>query len=140
MGWVFRFVLLLPLAVLAGGATDGATPSEYVAQGQASISITRSSDLLYVAISASVELNGIKIASLGRGETYTSGAAPGPAALTVSTWSSPGASSYRFTIEPGKTYRFTVSPRGANMAAGMAAGLIGQALEGGGAFEIAPAI
>jgi len=26
------------------------------------------------------------------------------------------------------------------MAAGMAAGLIGQALEGGGAFEIAPAI
>jgi len=93
-----------------------------------------------VAIPASVELNGIRIASLGRGETYTSGAAPGPAVLTVSTWSSPGASSYRFTIEPGKTYRFTVSPRGANMAAGMAAGLIGQALEGGGAFEIAPAI
>jgi len=32
-----------------------------------------------------------------------------------------------------------VSPRGENMAASMALGLIGQALEGGGAFEIAPA-
>jgi hypothetical protein len=94
---------------------------------------------LYVAIPASVELNGTQVASLGRGETYTGGVAPGPAVVTVSTWSSPGASTYRFTVEPGKTYRFTVSPRGENMAAGMALGLIGQALEGGGAFEIAPA-
>lgn len=134
MGWAFRINLFLPLAVLAATHLVHAG-----APGQATISITRSSDLLYVAAPASVELNGTKVASLGRAETYTGRIAPGPVVVTVSTWSSPGASIHRFTAKPGKTYRFTVSPRGANMAAGMVGGLLGQAIEGRGAFEIAPA-
>ena len=141
MGWAFRSILLLQLAVLVGCVTDGATPSAHaIAPGQATISITRSNDLLYVAAPASVELNGAKVASLGRGETYSGGVGPGPAVITVSTWSTPGSTSYRFNVEPGKTYRFTVSPRGANFAAGMVGGLVGAAIEGGGAFQVAPAI
>ena len=94
---------------------------------------------MYLAAPVSVELNGAKIAGIGRGETYTGGIAPGPAVVSVSAWSSPGASSQRFTAEPGKTYRFTVTPRGENFAAGMVGGLVGQAVEGGGAFQIVPA-
>ncbi|MGA7807273.1 hypothetical protein, partial [Bradyrhizobium sp.] len=109
---------------------------------QATISIARSNDLLYLAAPASVELNGAKIASIGKGETFTGGIAPGPAVVTVSAWATPGSTSYSFVAEPGKTYRFTVAPRGANFAVGLAGGIIGmtgQAIEGGGPFQIAPA-
>jgi len=139
MGWAFRSILLLSLVVLAGCVTDGTTPStRAIAPGQATISISRSDELLYFAAPVSVELNGAKIASIGKGESYTGGVAPGPAVISVSAWASPGTTSYRFTAEPGKTYRFTVSPRGANFAAGMAGGLLGQAIEGGGPFQIVP--
>ncbi|WP_246739135.1 hypothetical protein [Bradyrhizobium aeschynomenes] len=57
----------------------------------------------------------------------------------MSTWSSPGSSSIRFTAVPGKTHRMIVGPRGNNFAASMVGGLIGAAIEGGGAFEIVPA-
>lgn len=93
---------------------------------------------MYFGAPVTVELNGAKIASISKGETYTGGIAPGPAVVAVSAWSSPGASTYRFHAEPGKTYRFTVTPRGANFAVGMAGGLVGQAIEGGGAFDIKP--
>ena len=140
MGWGYRSTVVFLFALLAGCVTDGAAPlATPVAPGQASITITRSSDLLFVAAPAYVELNGSRIASLGRGETYSGGVPPGSATLTVSTWSTPGATSYQFNIEPGKSYRFTVSPRGENFGASMAAGLVGQAIEGGGAFKVAPA-
>jgi hypothetical protein len=58
--------------------------------------------------------------------------------VSVSAWSSPGASSQRFNAEPGKTYRFAVSPRSENFAASMVGGFVGQAVEGGGAFQIVP--
>jgi hypothetical protein len=135
----FHAILLLPLAFLAGCMTDQPMPSvKPIAAGQASITITRTSDTLYFAAPATVELNGTKIASLGVGEAYTGGVGRGPAVLTVSAWSAPGSSSYRFAVEPGKSYRFTVSPRTEPMLAGMVGGLIGQAIEGGGPFQVAP--
>ena len=94
--------------------------------------------MLYMAMSASVEVNGQKVASLGRGETYNGIVPPGPVEVRVSNWSAPGASSYSFKAVPGKTYRFTVGPRGGNFVATMAGGLIGSAIEGHGAFEIVP--
>ena len=139
MGWAFRSLSLLSLVLLAGCVTDGSTPSARpTAPGQATISITRSDELMYFGAPVTVELNGAKIASISKGETYTGGIAPGSADVSVSAWSSPGTSHHRFTAEPGKTYRFTVAPRSANFAAGMIGGLAGQAIEGGGAFEIKP--
>jgi hypothetical protein len=138
MKWLFRSNLALPIAVTAalslGGQVVQAAPA-----GKTSVSITRSSDMLYMAMSASVEVNGQKVASLERGETYTGVVAPGPVEIRVSNWSAPGASSYSFKATPGKTYRFTVSPHGGNFVASLAGGLIGSAIEGHGAFEIAPA-
>jgi hypothetical protein len=132
---------LLSFAVLAGCVTDGSMPlTQAVAPGQATLSIMRSDDFLYMAMPVSVELNGAKIASIGKGETYTGGVAAGPAVVTVScAWASPGVASYQFTAVPGKTYRFTVSPRSANFAASIAGGVLGQAIEGGGPFQIVPA-
>jgi hypothetical protein len=106
--------------------------------GKTAVSITRSTDMLYFGSSASVEINGVKVASLGRGETYAADIAPGPTVVSVSSWSSPGASSYSFSAQRGKTYQLAVKPRGGNFAAAMVGGLVGQAVEGHGQFEIAP--
>lgn len=146
MNWLFRSLVLATLVLLGGCATGGSTPPTSVnaattrptAPGQATISISRTNEFAGSAATASVELNGAKIASIGNGESYTGGIAPGPAVVSVSAWSSPGASTTRFTAEPGKTYRFMVTPRGENFAAGMIGGLVGQAVEGGGPFEIKP--
>jgi hypothetical protein len=130
---------LLPVVLLAGCVTGGALQSSRpTAPGEATLSITRSDDLMYSGAPVTVELNGAKIASIGRGETYTGGIAPGPAVVSVSAWSSPGASHQRFTAVPGKTYRFMVTPRGENFTASLVGGVVGAAVEGGGAFDIKP--
>jgi hypothetical protein len=129
-----KLAVLLALAGVLGIEDATAAP-----KGRASIAITRTDDFLYLAAPAAIEINGAKVASLGRGESYKGEIAPGPIAITVSTWSSPGSSSIRFTAAPGKTYRMTVGPRGKNFAATMVGGLVGAAIEGGGAFEIVPA-
>jgi hypothetical protein len=54
---------------------------------------------------------------------------PGPTVLTVTCWCGPGRYSVKFNAEPGKSYRFLVSPRGEQFAAEMvgtaAGGVIG---------------
>jgi hypothetical protein len=130
----------LALVLLTGCVTDQPSPHAFApTPGQASITITRSNDFMSMGLSAAVELNGAKIASLGAGESYSGPVPAGSAVLTVSNWSAPGASSARFNAQPGKAYRFTITPRGAAVAAGLAGGIVGMAIEGGGPFQIAPA-
>ena len=125
---------LLAVAVLA--VADAASTAAHAApKGSATVAITRSTDLLFLAAPAAIEINGTKVASLGRGESFNGPIAPGP---TVSTWSTPGSSSYRFTAVPGKTYKMVVVPRTKNYAANVVGGLVGAAIEGGGAFEFVP--
>jgi hypothetical protein len=136
-----RLVLLAMLALaLAGCMTDAPAPLAVSAvPGQATITISRSSSLVYAGAPATVTLNGVKIADLGVGQSYSGAVAPGPAVLTALAWSSPGASSLRVPLEAGKVYRFVVSPRPENTTAGMLGGMSAQAAEGGGPFMIAPA-
>jgi hypothetical protein len=109
--------------------------SQGVAQ---SIQITRPSSFLYSLADAAIEVNGTKVAGLSNGATYKGSVKPGPVTIVVTNWQSPGRSVASFRAAPGKTYRFTVTPRGESMAAGLALGLIGNALEGGGMFQITP--
>ncbi len=133
-------ISVLSLLALAGCVTDSPAPKALaIAPGQASLTITRSSGMMYAAASAVVELNGTKIASLSAGETYTGPVAAGPAVVTVSAWQSPGRSSHSFTVQPGKAYRLEVSPRGESLAVAVVGGVVGQAIEGGGMFRITPA-
>ncbi|WP_456716595.1 hypothetical protein [Bradyrhizobium sp. USDA 4353] len=116
-----------------GQAAKGQAP-----KGDATVEITRTTDLLYLGVKATVEINGAEVASLGRGESYSAPLAPGATTITVSAWSSPGSSNIRFDAEPGKAYRMVVGPRGNNFGASLVGGLVGAAIEGGGAFEIVP--
>lgn len=132
-------VIMVLLVGLAGCGTDSAPgPVLASAPGQTSITITRSSALMYAGAPASVDVNGERVANLVVGQSYTGAVRPGQAIVTVSAWSAPGASSLRFNVEPGKSYRFVVAPRSEGMLAGMAGGMIGQAMEGGGPFSITP--
>ncbi|WP_257166001.1 hypothetical protein [Bradyrhizobium sp. SRS-191] len=117
-----------------GQAAKGQAP-----KGDATVEITRTTDFLYLGVNATVEINGAKVASLGRGESYSGPLPPGDTTIVVSAWSSPGSSNIHFDAEPGKAYRMVVGPRGNNFGASMVGGLIGAAIEGGGAFEIVPA-
>jgi len=123
----FASVLLFALCVVA--------PSQGVAQ---TIEITRPSSFLYGMADAAIEVNGTKVTGLSNGGTYKGSVKPGPVTIVVTNWQSPGRSVASFRAAPGKTYRFTVTPRGESMAAGLALGLIGTAIEGGGMFQITP--
>lgn len=136
-----RLLAVLSSLAIAGCTTAGNVqpPSPTVAAGpRAGIAITRPAELLYYGAPATVEVNGQQVANLSAGESYSGSVRPGPTTITVSNWSSPGHSSYRFNAAAGKTYRFQVKPRSANLMAGFAAGFVGQVIEGGGPFALGP--
>lgn len=125
----------------AGPAKARAAKSAHVPvpAAKATLVITRSTEMLYLGLAAAIEVNGEQVAKLERGETYTADVAPGEIELRVSGWSSPGASTFSLKAMPGKTYQFTVTPRGGNFVASMAGGLLGAAVEGHGPFEFVEA-
>lgn len=61
---------------------------------------------------AIVEINGSRVASLGRSESYIGDIKPGPATIAVSSLLIPGRYVVNFKAEEGKKYRFSVVPRG----------------------------
>ena len=123
----FASVLLFALCV--------ATPSQAIAQ---TIQITRPSAYIYALSDAYVDVNGTRVTNLANGGSYKGSVKAGPVTIVVTNWQSPGRSVASFRAAPGKTYRFTVMPRGESMVAGLALGLIGTAIEGGGMFQITP--
>jgi hypothetical protein len=134
-----RFLALISVLVLTGCQTtaDSATPiGAAPAAGMAAITITRSNDLMYVGAPASISVNGEKVADLGVGQSYSGSVRPGSVIVSASAWSAPGQSSTRFQAEAGKTYRLQVMPRAVHTTSGAIGGLAGQAVEGGGPFQV----
>lgn len=131
-------LILLLLALGGCQTTSPQIPAVAPPAGMATITITRSSDLMYFGAPAQIDVNGESVGSLAVGGNYSGSLRPGPVIIATSAWSAPGRYSVRFEAEPGKTYRFLISPRGEQMAAGLGGGLIGQVIEGGGPFKIAP--
>ena len=136
----------LILLLLAGCASQAPAPVAAIANkppaGMALLTITRTNELMYVAVSAQIDVNGARAASLSAGDVHSMPVAPGSVTISVDTWSQPGRFNTRFTAEAGKSYRFVVSPRGDKVAAGMAgAALFGPvgamvAMSGDGPFKI----
>ena len=93
---------------------------------------------MYALSDAYIDVNGNRVTNLPDGGSYKGSVKPGPVTIVVTNWQSPGRSVASFRATPGKTYRFTVTPRGESLAAGLALGLIGTAIEGGGMFQITP--
>ena len=139
-------IAALALTLLTGCVTDQVAPTAFSPQpGQAGIRITRTGGLYGAAVSADVDANGERIASLASGGSYSGGVRPGPLVLTVSCWSSPGHYTIRTNVEAGKVYDFQITPRGEQFGAGMAGSVVGLAAdtaingEKSGAFVIAAA-
>ena len=118
-------IVLFALCVIA--------PTQSVAQ---TIQITRPSAYIYALSDAYIDVNGTRATNLANGGSYKGSVKPGPVTIVVTNWQSPGRSVASFKAAPGKTYRFTVAPRGQSVVAGLALGLVGAAIEGGGMFEI----
>lgn len=142
-------VPLLLSALLAGCVTDqtaqapaAAPMSSPVAPGQAALTISRTNGFYASGVSADVDANGGRVASLGRGETFSGGIKPGPVLLSVTCWSSPGRYNVRFNAEPGKRYAFEITPRdeqfGITMIGGLAGAIADSAInsENSGSFKI----
>ena len=123
----FASILLCGLCLVA--------PTQGVAQ---SIQITRPSAYIYALSDAYIDVNGNRVTNLPNGGSYKGSVKPGPVTIVVTNWQSPGRSVASFRAVPGKTYRFTVTPRGESVVAGLALGLVGAAIEGGGMFLITP--
>lgn len=136
---------ILPLLVCAGCATEPAlsTMAASPVAGGASFTITRPSAAIYGYVPAEVFLNRERIARIKNGESFSGYVGRGEAVLSVSTPTAPGQTTVKFNAQPGKTYRFVVSPRSEGFTAGLigaVGGPIGttllQAAEGGGVFKI----
>lgn len=149
---IHRSISLLMLFACSGCITDQLDPPTVGSTtAQTSITITRSDDDSYRAAAADVEIDGKQVATLAAGRSYTGPLSPGSVVLKVSAWTAPisvgshrlpsGSTSYRFSVQSGKSYSFVISPRGEpapNDVALGAPGSSGEATEsGGGAFQIA---
>jgi hypothetical protein len=133
--------IILIIALALAGCQTAAAPTESVkpTAGTAALTITRSTDILYVGAPASVTVNGESVANLSVGETYSGALRPGTVTIAVSAWSAPGEFKMKFRADPGKSYRLHISPRGESYAASVVGGLPGMAIEGGGPFKIVAA-
>ena len=103
---------------------DVSVPSEKVR-----IIITRSSGLLYFALSARLEINGQRVASLKTGETYSGLFDAGKISIATDHWSSPGKFMIDLNGEPGAEYCFELSPRGDSFLPGALFGVVGLAVD-----------
>jgi len=129
-------------AVASSAPTSTATQAPPPA-GMARLTVTRSNAPYSLLAPVAIDLNGARVASLGMGESNSTFIAPGASIVAASVWSSPGRYGVRFNAEAGKDYAFLVSPRGEYIAAGMAGGMAGVAIdtavnEDSGPFKITP--
>jgi hypothetical protein len=136
MTFVSRRSIVRPLGVLAallvagmlgGCVTDQTTAAAptVIPPGQATVIIRRADSFQGSLITADVDANGVRFASIANGATFTGGINPGPVILSVSKWSTPGQYVVRFNAVAGKRYAFEISPRSELAIAGIAAGMVG---------------
>ena len=131
MGRAFRAITLLVLtglvlAGLAGCVTNDTTPTVLsVPRGQASVTIDRPNGWYGAAVPVDIDANGVRLASIAAGGSFTGPVPRGPVVLTATSWSSPGRYTIRFNAEAGRQYAFEVSARDEQVVAGVAFGLVG---------------
>jgi hypothetical protein len=93
------------------------------------LTLTRSSTFLFVAVPASVTVNGRDAASLYRGETATINIAPGQNTVNVSGFGQPGSWTLVVNAKPGGHYAIEVEPRGESIPPAALLGLPGALLD-----------
>jgi hypothetical protein len=123
----FRFLILGLL--VSGCASPGhairSVPQSPPMQGMARVTIERSTDFLYLALSARVKVNGIEVGALSRGDVASIDIQSGRATVSVDTATSPGTFSVSFTAQPNREYFMEVSPRSDSFMPGVLFGYAG---------------
>jgi len=135
--------LLLTATACATGdpVATAALASKPIPPGNARVSITRQSTILYAAAPATITLNGNKVADIGPGGSALVDVPAGPNVLAVSAWSYPGQFSVKLNAVAGQKYALEVAPRSDSFAPGMLLGPVGGVIdasvnENAGAFEM----
>lgn len=111
----FLIVIMLVTSIVTGCASSGppvhTVPKLPPPDGKARVTIERSTDFLYLALSSRVKVNGVELGALSRGDVVSYDVRPGTTTVSVDTATSPGTFSVSFTAHPNKEYVVEVSPR-----------------------------
>ena len=137
--------LTLTLIALVGCAAGAPLPTlmnEPVPVGKSKLTITRADEFLYLAVDARIDVNGVRVTQLGRGQAYSRILEPGATVVTTDAWGHPGRFSVSFIAKPDTEYLLGIEPRGDSFLPGALFGLVGAAIdasinENSGAFQIA---
>lgn len=125
-------ITLSSIALLSAcGTTSTASPSELsapIAPDTARVVVERDNSMLFFAAAVTVEANGKKIASLGRGGSVAHDIPAGKAEIEVSTPTAPGQFVVIFDAAAGETYHFVTSPKNDALVLGSAFGIAGDAV------------
>lgn len=111
---------------LAENKTTAAAP---VPAGKARLVMSRPSGMQYMAVAASVKVNGSEVASLYGGNTQTVDIATGNLTITVDASTYPGSWTEQLAAKAGTTYQIEVGPREGSGATAVLFGAIGGAIE-----------
>lgn len=99
--------------------------SSPVPPDKARLTIVRSEELLYMAVPATIEINGKKAADLANGASTIIDIAPGDNVISASAWSYPGTFSVKLAAKPGQRYAVKVEPRTESYLTGATFGIVG---------------
>jgi len=94
-------------------------PADRPPAGQARLTLTRVSGILYAGAPASAKVNGQKVADLWAGSSSAVAIAAGANTVTVEAWSYPGTWTVNLDARPGQTYAIEISPRGDSYVPGL---------------------
>ncbi|MEQ8825199.1 MAG: hypothetical protein RIC14_12580 [Filomicrobium sp.] len=134
-------VMCVLLAGCAGGAGDTNLVTGAIPEGQARVSVTRPSSIVYAGAPATITVNGKKAADVWAGATSSFNVPSGSVVIAASAWSYPGEFKINLNAVPGKTYKLVVEPRSNSLLPGAALGPIGGVIdasvnENAGAFQL----
>lgn len=128
-----RLLSIITLLILTACGTTGpldlSKVNEPVPAGKARIVVTRDNSLLYLAAAVDVRVNGIKVASLGRGGSTIEDVPNGKNTISVSTPTAAGQFTVTFNAASKQTYNFEISPIAGNLMGGYGLGIAGDALK-----------
>jgi hypothetical protein len=120
---------LAALGFLICAAVDPAIAQQRRGSGTARLTLTRTSDALYLGVPAVVKVNGSEVASLWRGESTTVTISAGASKITVDATLHPGVWAVALNARPGGHYTIEISPRGDSLAPGVLFGLAGTVVD-----------
>ena len=147
-----KFLLLIIFAfnVLAFSQNNEVLNLSDNLKKNASVELVRKKEVLYSAMKARVNLNGkgpeYRITEIKNGKSEIIKVPEGRNTFYVSGFGTPGQSSVSFSAKSGENYSLMIAPRSSSFWAGVAGGVIGNAIETaiekditseGGAFRIA---